>query len=90
MSDSGQDLDEGTEVPPLVAHFADVPGAGPGAQPDVHWRELQGDPLLPIAYMPPAMGGDHPAWMTPVVWLLLGIFLTATSLGVCLTYWPGL
>ena len=74
---------------PLLA-FADVPAAGRDAEPDPYWQELQGDPLLPVAYMPPAMGGEHPAWMRLSVWMLISVFVTATSLGVCLTYWPGL
>lgn len=82
-----------SELPPLDTGdlaFADVPAAGRDAEPDPHWQQLQGDPLLPVAYMPPAMGGEHPAWMRLSVWMLISVFVTATSLGVCLTYWPGL
>jgi hypothetical protein len=32
------------------------------------------------------MAGPHQPWTRTAAWLLIGIFLTATVCGVCLTY----
>jgi hypothetical protein len=68
--------------------FADVPSADPNAEIDPNWLRLRGDSLLPSVYMPPPMAGHRPAWMRAVALMLIGIFLLATALGVCLTYGP--
>ncbi|GAC1610608.1 MAG: hypothetical protein NVS3B26_18300 [Mycobacteriales bacterium] len=70
--------------------YSAVPEAEPGSEPDPHWLELrQCNWGLPEAYMPPAMGGDHARWMRFSAWLLIAIFLTATTGGICLTYGVG-
>lgn len=70
--------------------YAEVPDVKPGSEPDPHWLELrEANWGLPEAYMPPAMGGDHSGWMRIAAWVLIAIFLTATTGGICLTYGPG-
>lgn len=70
--------------------YADVPAVQSDAEVDPHWLELRGeDHLLPASYLPPAMAGTHPGWMRIAVWVLITVFITATMLGVCLTYGPG-
>jgi hypothetical protein len=76
------DLDE-----PYV-DFADVPAAGQEAELDPHWLELRGDSLLPTLYMPPIMAGTRSLFMRLLASALIGTFLLATSLGICLTYGP--
>ena len=66
--------------------FADVPQPDPDAVVDPNWLRLRGDSLLPTVYMPPAMAGSRPTWMRAMAMVLIGIFLLATVLGVCLTY----
>ena len=68
--------------------FADVPQADPEAVVDPNWLSLRGDSLLPTLYMPPTMTGPRPTWMRAMAVVLIGIFLFATALGVCLTYGP--
>ena len=68
--------------------FADVPQPAPDAVVDPNWLRLRGDSLLPSVYMPPAMVGSRPAWMRAMAVVLIGIFLLATVLGLCLTYGP--
>lgn len=80
---------EPADAPAVGVAFADVPSAPADAEPDPYWQQLQGDPLVPVAYMPPAMGGEHPRWMGWVAWVVIALFVTATASGVCLTYWPG-
>jgi hypothetical protein len=67
-----------------------VPPVDPDATVDPHWLELrQANWGLPESYMPPAMGGSHAPWVRLPSWVLIGIFMTATALGICLTYGPG-
>jgi hypothetical protein len=68
--------------------FADVPPAGPDAVIDPNWLKLRGDSLLPSLYMPPTMAGQRPTWMRAMAIVLIGVFLLATALGLCLTYGP--
>ena len=68
--------------------FADVPLADPDAMVDPNWLRLRGESLLPTLYMPPTMSGNRPAWMRAIAVVLIGIFLLATLLGLCLTYGP--
>jgi len=66
--------------------YADVPPADPDAAVDPNWLRLRGDSLLPSLYMPPAMTGHRPKWMRAMATVLIGVFLLATALGVCLTF----
>jgi hypothetical protein len=68
--------------------FADVPQPDPGAVVDPNWLRLRGDSLLPTLYMPPTMAGRRPTWMRAMATVLIGIFMLATALGLCLTYGP--
>jgi hypothetical protein len=68
--------------------FAEVPAADPTVEIDPHWVEFRGDSLLPTLYMPAPMAGRHGTFMRIMAAWLVGIFMLATSLGVCLTYWP--
>jgi hypothetical protein len=68
--------------------YADVPQPDPDAVVDPNWLRLRGDSLLPTLYMPPTMAGQRPAWMRAMATLLIGVFLLATALGLCLTYGP--
>ena len=70
--------------------YAHVPPADDTASVDTAWLDSRADSLLPPAYMPPAMGGVHPGWMRIAAWVLITVFLTATTGGVCLTYGPNL
>jgi hypothetical protein len=68
--------------------FAAVPNVDPGAVIDPFWLELRGDSLLPALYMPPTMSRRHSPLMRIMAVVLIGVFLLATALGVCLTYGP--
>jgi hypothetical protein len=68
--------------------FADVPDADPNAVVDPHWLQLRGDSLLPSLYMPPTMPGQRSSLMRLVASALIGVFMLATTLGICLTYGP--
>jgi hypothetical protein len=68
--------------------FADVPNVDPSAEVDPHWLELRGDSLLPSLYMPAPMAGRHSSLMRMVASALIGVFMLATTLGICLTYGP--
>lgn len=69
--------------------YVDVPEVDADALIDPHWQELRRSAWgLPESYMPPAMGGHHAAWTRAAAWLLIVIFLTATTGGICLTYGP--
>jgi hypothetical protein len=74
--------------PAADADFADVPTADPDAVVDPFWLELRGDSLLPTLYMPPTMAGRHSSLMRLVASGLIGVFMLATTLGICLTYGP--
>jgi hypothetical protein len=66
--------------------FADVPQPDANAVVDPNWLRLRDDSLLPSLYMPPSMAGRRPAWMRAMALVLIGVFLLATALGLCLTY----
>jgi hypothetical protein len=68
--------------------FTDVPQPDPDAVVDPNWLRLRGDSLLPTLYMPPTMAGQRPTWMRAMATVLIGVFLLATALGLCLTYGP--
>jgi hypothetical protein len=68
--------------------FELVPAADADAEIDQHWLELRGDSLLPTLYMPAIMPGQRSPLMRVVASGLIGVFMLATSLGICLTYGP--
>jgi hypothetical protein len=68
--------------------FELVPAADRDAEIDQHWLELRGDSLLPTLYMPAIMPGQRSTLMRIVASGLIGVFMLATSLGICLTYGP--
>jgi len=65
-----------------------VPPPAPDAVVDPFWLDLRAGELLPSLYMPPTMKGRHSAVLRGVSVVLIGVFLLATVLGVCLTYGP--
>jgi len=69
--------------------YSHVPTAEPDAQVDPHWQELRTGWGLPESYMPPVMAGEKKGWMRLASWLLIALFVTATTGGICLTYGPG-
>ena len=71
--------------------YAEVPDVPRDAEPDPHFAELTAGraALLPAAYMPPAMSGEHPRWRRISAVVLIAMFTSATAGGVCLTYGPG-
>lgn len=71
-----------------MADWDDLDERAPHPVVDPHWIQLREGALLPALYMPPAMGGRHPVWLRAMAALLIGIFLLATALGICLTYGP--
>jgi hypothetical protein len=71
----------------MTSPYEHVPDVDPDAVPDEHWLELRPSAWkLPEAYMPPVMGGAHPAWTRTAACVLIGVFLAATVCGICLTY----
>jgi hypothetical protein len=66
--------------------FADVPAADPTAEVDPNWLRLRADALLPMFYMPPTMAGRRSMPIRIVAAVVIGVFMFATTLGVCLTY----
>jgi hypothetical protein len=68
--------------------FAHVPPPDPDAVVDPNWLRLRSASLLPTLYMPPMMAGQQPTWMRAMATVLIGVFLLATALGLCLTYGP--
>ena len=75
--------------PGVHTEYSAVPDVPADAVIDPHWQELRTETPLPAIYLPSAMGGAHKSWIRASVWLLVSIFVTATTLGVCLTYGPG-
>ena len=58
-------------------------------EPDPHYLELLRSSKLPQAYLPAMMAGPQKPWVRAAATVVIGIFLLATALGVCLTYGPG-
>ena len=56
---------------------------------DPHYLELLRTSKLPQAYLPAAMAGPQKPWVRAAASVVIGIFLLATALGICLTYGPG-
>ena len=44
---------------------------------------------MPQSYLPAAMPGRQPTWRKASAVVLITMFVTATTGGVCLTYGPG-
>ncbi len=53
---------------------------------DPHYLELLRGSKLPTAYLPPMMTGPRKPWIRVAALCVIGVFLLATSLGICLTY----
>ena len=70
--------------------YAHVPDVAQDAEPDPHWQELRAATGLPTAYLPGVMGSPLRGWRRPAAWVLVVMFLSATSGGICLTYGPHL
>jgi hypothetical protein len=87
LSEATDDIDW-SSVDFAAVEFTDVPAADASAVVDPHWLELRGDSLLPSLYMPPTMPGERSTLMRLVSTALIGVFMLATTLGICLTYGP--
>ena len=68
--------------------YAAVPDPGPEAVVDPNWLSLRGESGLPMVYLPPAMAGPRPRWLRVAALVLIGVFVAATTAGICLTYGP--
>lgn len=68
--------------------YSHVPSADPDAVIDPNWSQQRSSGPLPTTYMPPAMGGPRSPVIRVVALVLIGIFVTASAVGVCLTYGP--
>ena len=58
-------------------------------EPDPHYLELLRSSKLPQSYLPASMPGPQKPWVRASASIVIGIFLLATALGICLTYGPG-
>jgi len=77
-----------TDITEAAGIAADIPAPDADAVVDPHWLELRAGELLPSLYMPPVMHREHGVVIRVVASGLIGIFLLATALGICLTYGP--
>ena len=70
--------------------YDDVPAAPRDAELDPHFAELTGGrtTLVPESYLPSATAGALTGWRRASAWVLIGLLLTVTAGGVCLTYGP--
>jgi hypothetical protein len=73
-----------------VESYDDVPLVPRDAEVDPHFAELmaQRTTLVPSAYLPTAVSGEQPLWRRWAAGVLIGLLVTATAGGVCLTYGP--
>lgn len=85
LRQADQTADVSTEAD---ADFAAVPAADESAVPDPLLSHLRGSNAMPLSYLPPAMAGRRPQWIRAIALILVGVFITATAAGVCLTYGP--
>jgi hypothetical protein len=69
-------------------YYEHVPPAEADAVIDPHWLDLRGSSALPPTYLPPSMPGRHSPAARVTAVALIGVFVLATALGVCLTYGP--
>ena len=67
----------------------DEPAIAADAVPDEHYLDLLRTSKLPQAYLPAAMPGPQKPWVRASASVVIGVFLLATVLGICLTYGPG-
>ena len=70
--------------------YDEVPAVPRDAEVDPHFAELTGGrtTLVPESYLPSATGGPLRGWQRASAWVLIGLLLTVTAGGVCLTYGP--
>jgi hypothetical protein len=71
------------------SEYADVPSADASAELDPHFADLaRPTSMVPSSYLPPAVAGQQQGWRRTAAWVLIGLLVTATAGGVCLTYGP--
>jgi hypothetical protein len=69
--------------------YAEVPDVETGAELDPHWQELAtSTSMVPTSYLPAAVAGQQTGWRRGAAWVLIGLLVSATAGGVCLTYGP--
>lgn len=73
------------------SEYDDVPVVSPDAEVDPNWQQLAPTrpDQVPQSYFPAAMAGEQPTWRKVSAVVLIAMFVTATTGGVCLTYGPG-
>ena len=73
------------------AEYDDVPNVPRAAEVDPNWEQYAPTrpDQVPTSYFPAAMPGEQPAWRKASAIVLIAMFVTATTGGVCLTYGPG-
>ena len=71
------------------SEYADVPAADEAAELDPHFAELaRSTSMVPAAYLPAAVAGHQHGQRRGPAWVLIGLIVTVTAGGVCLTYGP--
>jgi hypothetical protein len=71
------------------SEYAEVPAADAEAELDPHFADLaRTTSMVPSSYLPPAVAGQQRGWRRGAAWALIGLLVTATAGGVCLTYGP--
>lgn len=73
------------------AEYDEVPSVPRDAEVDPYWAALTPSrpDQVPLSYLPAAMPGEQPLWRRASAIVLITMFVTATTGGVCLTYGPG-
>lgn len=73
------------------SEYDDVPAVLRDAELDPNWQQYAPDrpDQVPTSYLPAAMPGEQPTWRKAAAVVLITMFVTATTGGICLTYGPG-
>lgn len=73
------------------SEYEDVPAVLRDAELDPNWQQYAPHRLdqVPTSYLPAAMHGEQPGWRKAAAVVLITMFVTATTGGICLTYGPG-
>ncbi|MCW2620775.1 MAG: hypothetical protein JWL64_377 [Frankiales bacterium] len=77
-------MGHGSGYQPEYDHVPD----GTGREVDPHWLDLQRGTSLPTSLLPAYVPGRHAPWRRVAALGLIGLLVSATAGGVCLTYGP--